>query len=210
MPPVKIEIGQKINYLTFLSKAPRKIGKTGLVYTQWNCLCDCGNNVIVTTKEIGKGRKCCGCSTIIGKFKLSPEAKLFSRKIKIYKRHAEDHNRVFELTDEECETLFLSNCYYCNCPPQLKFEPYLTAPQKRTYPRLSTTKVNGIDRKDNSGGYTLGNVVSSCFVCNRAKGDMPYDKFIEWIKAMARFHYNKMTETEKAEITELSLLYVYS
>lgn len=41
---------------------------------------------------------------------------------------------------------------------------------------------NGIDRKNSSEGYTLGNSLPCCRVCNRAKSDMDYEEFKQWIK----------------------------
>jgi hypothetical protein len=44
---------------------------------------------------------------------------------------------------------------------------------------------NGIDRLDCAIGYQPNNVVSCCAICNRAKGDMPFEAFIEWIIVIA-------------------------
>ena len=40
---------------------------------------------------------------------------------------------------------------------------------------------NGIDRLDNSLGYTLDNVVASCWDCNRAKQDLTVGDFLIWV-----------------------------
>lgn len=48
-------------------------------------------------------------------------------------------------------------------------------------------RYNGLDRKDNDVGYTEENCVPSCIVCNRAKREMPYDEFIEWINRLVAF-----------------------
>ena len=38
---------------------------------------------------------------------------------------------------------------------------------------------NGIDRVENTIGYEMDNVVTSCFKCNRAKNVMPAQEFLE-------------------------------
>jgi hypothetical protein len=45
----------------------------------------------------------------------------------------------------------------------------------------SKRKYNGIDRVDNTRGYTIDNVVTACADCNRAKSDMGLDQFKSWI-----------------------------
>lgn len=49
--------GLKFNRLTVVSRGPNK--GTG---AQWNCLCDCGNEVVLGTKKLKNGHtKSCGC-----------------------------------------------------------------------------------------------------------------------------------------------------
>jgi hypothetical protein len=40
---------------------------------------------------------------------------------------------------------------------------------------------NGIDRKDNSKGYTIDNVVSCCFICNKGKWTQSVGEFKTWL-----------------------------
>lgn len=50
-------IGQKFNRLTVISQADSKNQRR-----YWNCLCECGNNTIVTTSKLKNGHtKSCGC-----------------------------------------------------------------------------------------------------------------------------------------------------
>lgn len=50
-------IGQKFNRLTVISQAESKNQRR-----YWNCLCECGNNTIVTTSKLKNGHtKSCGC-----------------------------------------------------------------------------------------------------------------------------------------------------
>jgi hypothetical protein len=47
--------------------------------------------------------------------------------------------------------------------------------------KYPTVTYGGIDRKDNTIGYVVGNVVPCCIVCNRAKMDLPYEAFLAWL-----------------------------
>lgn len=50
-----------------------------------------------------------------------------------------------------------------------------------------TVKYNGVDRKDNSIGYTIDNCVTACKLCNYAKKAMSYDNFIDWLDRITKF-----------------------
>jgi 5-methylcytosine-specific restriction endonuclease McrA len=55
----------------------------------------------------------------------------------------------------------------------------------------STTKnglVHGIDRVDNTKGYTIENSRPCCFRCNQAKSSMTEQEFFDWIKAVYEVH----------------------
>ena len=41
---------------------------------------------------------------------------------------------------------------------------------------------NGIDRVDNSKGYTMDNVVSCCRICNVAKQKMTLQEYKDWVE----------------------------
>jgi len=64
-----------------------------------------------------------------------------------------------ELTENDFVELFLSNCFYCN--KKAKFD-----------------KHNGVDRFDNTLGYTKDNSVSCCTKCNMMKHCLRGDIFI--------------------------------
>ena len=56
--PAKIDLtGQKFERLYVIKPAPHKNGRTA-----WYCKCDCGNEIIVTTKSLRDGNtRSCGC-----------------------------------------------------------------------------------------------------------------------------------------------------
>jgi len=75
-----------------------------------------------------------------------------------YQQSAHTRGVKFILTDDQCNKLFYSNCYYCNQKAQNK-------------------QMNGIDRYDNDGDYVYNNCVSCCTMCNMIKGEIHGDHF---------------------------------
>jgi hypothetical protein len=73
---------------------------------------------------------------------------------------------VMELQFNEFEELVKQRCYYCNY--------------------IKQSEANGIDRVDNSKGYTKENCVSCCEVCNRIKHVYDKDFFIDKCKIISK------------------------
>lgn len=57
-------------------------------------------------------------------------------------------------------------------------------------------RYNGLDRVDNSIGYTEANCTPCCAVCNRAKNSMGYNEFIEYIDTLVKFRGELNNERE--------------
>lgn len=95
-----------------------------------------------------------------------------------YIRGAELRNHVFFLTREQFEKLINGNCEYCSSPPKSR---------KMDYGKNNWLYYNGIDRVDNTAGYTIENCVSCCDVCNRMKSNMDKDVFISHCKKISLF-----------------------
>lgn len=68
-----------------------------------------------------------------------------------YKRDAGRKKRIFELTLEEFRTIISKPCAYCGHIEELEY--------------------NGVDRIDNSKGYSVDNCTAACKACNRMKSD---------------------------------------
>lgn len=50
--------------LTVLSRAKNKIYKNGVPTTMWNCMCKCGNKIVVSGRNLKQGHtKSCGCKS---------------------------------------------------------------------------------------------------------------------------------------------------
>jgi len=94
-----------------------------------------------------------------------------------YKWKARSKNREWNLSIERFTELTSSDCYYCGEKPK-QIHNRNNAEYNGHYIH------NGIDRKDNSLGYTLTNSLPCCKVCNRAKETMSYEDFINWIKKL--------------------------
>ena len=78
-----------------------------------------------------------------------------------YRLGAIGRNLTFELTLQEFNNIIDKPCYLC-----------------------SYDGIVGIDRKDNKKNYTVENSNPCCFTCNRMKGDLEFDIFIEKIQAV--------------------------
>ena len=80
-------------------------------------------------------------------------------KLKYYKGRAQRSNIKWELTDDECFEHFKACCYFCG--------------------EECGESNNGIDRLNNSIGYTHENTVTCCEMCNMMKGNLGENIFIE-------------------------------
>jgi len=88
-------------------------------------------------------------------YALTPKGKYMQ-----YKHRAKHRSIEFSLTFEEFYSYWEEPCDYCNTP----------------------IETIGLDRMDNSKGYTPENVISCCRSCNRKKGSKPLK---EWKKLLA-------------------------
>lgn len=167
---IKVLIGQRFNKWLVISQAPRR-GR----YVYWNCLCDCGREVVVSGENIKKGlsKQCLSCA---GKRIPTGDA-AFHRVLSEYKLGAKRRNYLWELTDEKAKILFQSDCHYCG--KKSTDEPICY----RTCGKFTKGFFyNGIDRLNNKLGYITGNVVPCCMICNHGKHSLPIEIFIKWIE----------------------------
>lgn len=170
--------GQRFGRLIVLGRAP----KQDRWHTRWFVKCDCGAEKTVMGTSLNCGRtQSCGC--------LRDEAFIKNKKLRVlpngvssrngvvrrYQESAARKGLIWELSDELFDTLSQQLCHYCG-----------RAPETKHHERWShgTFVYNGIDRKDNSRGYTPDNVVSCCRRCNRAKYTMGYEEFLEFINRL--------------------------
>jgi hypothetical protein len=88
-----------------------------------------------------------------------------------YKHRAAKKSLVFELTDSFFDELTSKECAYCGRPS-------------------TTSHHNGIDRIDNTIGYTPDNCAACCGECNHAKREIPADEFILQCKNIASYNHD--------------------
>lgn len=84
------------------------------------------------------------------------------------KRNAKRRQIPFSLTYNNFLTLVDKDCYYCNA--KLKFSEFRL--DEKGY-------ASNLDRKINSLGYTDENAVPCCWRCNKMKGNIDFDEFID-------------------------------
>jgi hypothetical protein len=76
-----------------------------------------------------------------------------------YKKRAFKKKLLFEIDLKQFKNIISNPCFYCG----------------------DTKFIRGVDRKNNGQGYILNNCVSSCWKCNKMKGTMDFEEFIEQI-----------------------------
>lgn len=151
----------------------------------WECVCDCGNKTTRTTSGLinAKSTPSCGClgNPKNRKYTTAAEASVaaFQRR---YQYDAKKRNLEWSLTPDEFECIIVQDCHYCGQQPAQKQNVY------KKYGRSGTswideadTYVNGIDRTDNTKGYTKINCVPCCSQCNYAKRSTHKNDFLNWI-----------------------------
>lgn len=141
----------------------------------WLCRCECGNETRVIGYDLRRGHsRSCGCLKIdTDQRRTLPSGDAgFNIFYNGINKSAKRRGYVFELTREQARKLSQGNCHYCNAPPKQVI---------RGGGRNGAFAYNGIDRVENSQGYTIENVVSCCKWCNTAKGIRSENEFKQWI-----------------------------
>ena len=184
----RIEQGKRTGELNFKDLTGRTFtnltvkGFSGIVArrSHWRCLCSCGRETFVDGSKLLSGHtRSCGC---IRRGMAQPwHRKEYGRSVRNrvvwqYRTNAKSRGVSFDLTDEEIDSLFASDCWYCGRPPSL------TATRPKSYGEFT---YNGIDRIDSFLGYTMGNVLPCCMECNYRKSAQPQQEFLLWVRRVA-------------------------
>lgn len=142
--------------------------------TYWECTCDCGNTTKVLTRLLNSGDvKSCGC--LPTGVKATPEG-VFNELYNGHVCRARNKNIEFYLSKEKFREITKQNCFYCGAEPQQ------IARKDREYPYV----YNGIDRVDNTKGYSDDNIVPCCGTCNKMKLTMSTEEFKEKILSIVK------------------------
>jgi hypothetical protein len=154
--------------------------------TTWNTKCERCHTEKVTPRSIIVHKipcRCTGNNKAGRPRKLSDEQIVLSSLFSTYRGSAIDKHLVWELSRETFWELVKENCHYCEQPPNLR--TWNCGGWQRRGLTAIDVFANGIDRKDNTKGYSLDNVVSCCKLCQYAKRDLPYEVFISYLKRIA-------------------------
>lgn len=147
----------------------------------WRCTCSCGTIREVALHNLKSGKsKSCGhvfYSTVADLFPERSKTHIRGRertpKLDVlydYYKGARDRGLSWDLIPEEFYFLAESSCHYCGVYDSNNRTGYL---------------YNGVDRIDNLLGYSIGNCVSCCRWCNRAKNTSTVEEFVERCRRVA-------------------------
>jgi hypothetical protein len=157
---------------------PRQISRS-----MWRCKCDCGKEIVTRGDALSTSKTTsCGCyakdKTIASnhKRKLPDGGAAMNTLFGKYKEGAIERGLSFLLTLAEFKDNTKQNCHYCGRKPRQIIKNI-----------TSTYTYNGIDRVNNLMGYEVTNIVPCCKICNRAKSDMTYDAFKDWLNDVRSF-----------------------
>lgn len=139
--------------------------------------CDCGKIQIVQSHSVRSG-KSTGCRKCEGLRRRRPNNYLAWAYLRnSYTTNAKRRGLCWTLSDEQFVEITSLGCFYCGVPPKQMIRR-----------KHAVYKYNGLDRKDNTEGYTTSNVVSCCKICNFAKRDLSYERFMQWIQLLVKRH----------------------
>lgn len=159
------------------------------------CTCKCGNPHVVAGTVLRKGSsRSCGCLVKENKGRTlytDREQPAFNQVIVAYKSSATKRGVGWDLSSNNCRRLFKQPCFYCgdietNCASHRPNSIY---------------RYNGLDRVDPSLGYSIDNVVSCCFICNRAKNAMSMSDFKSWLNRITQHQSKRVREVESCQET---------
>ena len=149
----------------------------------WRCRCSCGKEALVPTNRLESGNtKSCGCLHNDASAENSKKTRHllakgdagFRNVFRSYRRQAEKRGLAFLLVESTFRQLVEANCHYCGAPPS-------NCNTKHYHDYF----YNGVDRLDNTLGYTEVNVVTCCGICNHAKHTLGYTAFLAWVKRVS-------------------------
>lgn len=175
------EIGKQYGFLKVLEPSKNKDPNCML----WSCLCICGLIKDYKGNSLRRGIvKSCGCKKgeIVSKKLTKPLEEVgLNRIYKSYLLGAKERGYSFNLTKEEFAYFLHKECYYCNSK-----DINICNLKNRIF------KYNGLDRLDNTLGYTKDNCVPCCNICNVMKLDLTKEKFLnQIIKIYEKIQNNK-------------------
>lgn len=175
-PPVPV--GKTFGSWTVVAPA----GDNSFKQQRYLCRCACGTQRPVNKHTLLSGGSLgCGCEA---KKRMSitfrrPVGACSKRQVFLrYKKDAVRRSLEWNIDFACFESLTSSSCFYCGTVPK----------NRHKSPSGNGDFVySGIDRMINDIGYTYPNCVPCCWVCNKTKGNMSYDAWMEWLNGLVAF-----------------------
>ena len=156
--------------------------------------CSCGAEKSVEGKNLSSGKiVSCGCKHKEESFGKACVNTLYSE----YKHGAMRRDLPFNISREYFSEMALSDCYYCGESPKLRSD-------SRKNKMNGRVPLNGIDRVDNSLGYTEENSVPCCKNCNFMKLKMSEKDFVNHAEKIAEFQKQKGKEFPASYLTVIA------
>lgn len=161
-----VKIGNRYGELIVL-EIRRRPRNNGYTEEQAKCSCVCGKISWYSSTRLRQGLslKCRSCVTSAAWERVPrlPETEIKLRiHEKNYRQGAIKRKLTWKLSQAEFRSLLSQSCAYCGILP-----------------------ANGVDRKDNSLGYSVENSVPCCAQCNYAKRHQTEFDFLNWVSRIA-------------------------
>lgn len=172
-----IPIGTVFSRLTVLEETAPKLTEGGGSRKCYKVRCECGKTFITIGTSL-KHKRVTECSSCAyqkrpqSTKRLTQEERMFTKTIV---DRCKAHNIPYSITAADYITVAKKACHYCGAPPIIK-GAHMTRHAEIPIP------VNGIDRVDNTLGYTIENIVPCCSICNSMKSTLSSEHFLTHIK----------------------------
>ena len=183
---IEYKAGQVFSDWTLLEEAAPNKAKQ----QRWLCECKCGTVKTIQIYDL-KGLKSTQCSNCRSKEnRINPLDNAWNRAMYIYIRNAKIRGYEWGLSMAYFKEVSLQNCYYCNAKPRqnnIGSSNYIYSRKVRNLSidhAFAESRIiynNGLDRIDNTKGYTEENVVACCTNCNMAKKELSSAEFRQLI-----------------------------
>lgn len=149
----------------------------------WQCQCSCGRITYTDPHALSMQTKhycqVCARQKVIEQTRLPGNLAVWHRVFKDTRNNAKKRGYQVQLDFQTFKQIAQRNCYYCGCQPKLG--SYGIAR-------------NGVDRLDNTIGYTKDNCVPCCGMCNIMKRDHTQQAFLLKVHQIYSLHKDKIND----------------
>ena len=173
--PIDVKVGDVYTRFTVIEEPFSKRSTSGRCERFVKCRCSCGTIKVVSLNPLRmKNTMSCGCLNTerASRKRLSDSDRVKNSLVQEYKHSAKQRRLVYELSENFLFVSVKSNCHYCGKPPN------------KSHRKCDTFLYNGLDRVDNSIGYIASNVVPCCYTCNKMKGVLTKEDFMEHLNSI--------------------------